>query len=438
MKTTRYILFSLLMLLLVLPAIQQYTGFIPEPPLKGAITEPVKPQITLKSWFDASFQEKYDDYLEQAIGFRPTLIRINNQLAFTLFDTALANGVVIGKNNYLYEINYIKAYEGTDFVGYDSIEHQVAKARQVQQLLEENGQHFLIVFAPGKGTYYPEFIPEKYQVKQRGMTNYSLYRKRLREEGIHFIDFNQWFLQMKDTATYPLYSKTGIHWSLYGVALAVDSLVHYMEAGSGIDMVDFGWDGLEISSTPRETDNDIAEGMNVLFPVRTGPMAYPRIRFNDPPEKVKPNVLAIGDSYYWNIMGSGIAARLFNDNNFWFYNREAHNPRYQAPKEVKDLDILGEIKRQNWVILISTDANLPKFAFGFLDNYLYACSHKDLVKPVDPELKEKRIREIMASIKDSKDWAEMIRQKASKKGISFEEMLRLDAEWVFDHEHDQK
>ncbi len=438
MKKTRLTLFVLLMLLLIFPAVQRITGLIPEKPLKGAITLPEKPPLNLKSWFDGSFQSKFDPYLEQTVGFRASLIRINNQLAFTLFDTALANGVVIGKQNYLYEINYIKAFEGTDFVGRDSIDHQVAKAKFMQQKLAESGKHFLIVFAPGKGSFYPEYIPERYQLKHRGMTNYDYYVRRFREEGIHFIDFNRWFIQMKDSCRYPLITRAGIHWSLYGVALAVDSLVHYMEKTAGIDMVDFSWDGMEVSSKPRETDNDIAEGMNVLFPVRSGPLAYPRLRFNDPPEKARPNVLAMGDSYYWNILGSGISARLFGDNNFWYYNQEAHNPSWPAPREVKSLNILDEISRQQFVILISTDANLARFPFGFLDDYMKASLGKAQVKPEDSPQKEKRILEIIKAIRDTKDWAASIKQKAVAKGISFEEMLRLDAEWVYEQENKKK
>jgi hypothetical protein len=243
---------------------------------------------------------------------------------------------------------------------------------------------------------------------------------------------------MKDTCRYPLYSRTGIHWTSYGVALAVDSLVRYMEKEAGIDMVEFGWDGIETTAKPRDTDNDIADGMNILFPISTGTLAYPKIRYVDPPEKVKPNVMAVGDSYYWNIMGSGIAARLFNDNNFWFYNREAHNPAYPAPKVVKDLNILSEIKRQQFVIIISTDANLPKFAFGFLDDYMHAFQNQDIKNVTDEPQKEQRILEIMASIRNSKDWALMVRQKAIKKGISFEEMLRLDASWVYNNENHKK
>jgi hypothetical protein len=431
MKIIRHILFFLLMAILILPAIQQYTGMIPELPLNGDVKQPKKPDLTVKSWFDASFQENYDDYLEQSIGFRPTLIRINNQIAFTVFDTALANGVIIGKNNYLYEYNYIKAHEGYDFAGYTQIQDQVVKAKQLQDDLEKKGKHFLILFAPGKASYFPEYIPGRYRSTLKRPTNYKSYILKCQEKGIHFMDCNDWFMKAKDTTRYPLFTKAGTHWSLYGVSLVVDSLVKYMEKTANIDMVDFYWDGIEISSDPRDTDNDIAKGMNVLFPISTGKLAYPRNRFNDAPEKVKPNVLVVGDSYYWNIFGSGISARLFGSNTFWYYNKESHNPSWTGAKQVSDLDIVEELQKQDFVILLFTEANLSRFPFGFLDDYMKA-STEHISSRIPPEEKEKIIKRIIGELMSSKQTIKLIQDKARVKKITFDEMLRIDAKWIFE------
>jgi len=438
MKTTRHILFFVIMLLLILPAIQQYTRFIPEKPLKGAITEPVKPELTFKSWFDVSFQESYDDYLEQGIGFRPTLIRINNQIAYTLFDTALANSVIIGKNNYLYEINYIKAFEGTDFIGNEKIIEQVDNARQLQDLLGGKGKHFFIIFAPGKASFYPEYIPNKYRNPTRSRTNYEQFTNLCQQSGVHYLDFNRWFVAMKDTSRYPLFTRTGTHWSLYGVALAVDSLVKYMEKSGNMDMVDFGWDGIELSNEPRDTDNDIAEGMNLLFPIPSGKLAYPNLRYGSEEGKVKPDVLVIGDSYYWNIMGSGIASRLFGDNNFWFYNQEAHNPAWPSPKKVSELNLSEELQKVDFVILLATEANLYKFPFGFLDNAIRAYTQPSQAEKMTAPEREEKILEIIAGMRSSKETMVMIRDKAAMKKVTEEEMLRLDAEWIFNTKYGQK
>lgn len=418
--------------MLVLPAFQLYTGIFPEKPLHGAITVPEKPIFSAKTWFDASYQKSYDDYLEQGIGFRSTLIRINNQIAFSVFDTALANGVIIGKKNCLYEYNYIKAYEGIDFSGFDKINQEIEKAKYIQNKLKESGKQFLIVFVPGKASYFPEFIPDKYQVKDRSFTNYDTYTKRCREEGINYLDLNKWFMQMKDTSRYPLYTKAGIHWSLYGVALSVDTLVKVMQRMAGIKMVGYGWDGIELSSKPRETDDDIAQGMNVLFPVKTGVLAYPKIRFDEGPDRVKPNVLVVGDSYYWNIMGSGTAARLFGDNNFWYYNREAHNPAWPEPKKVSDLNLVDVIKKQQFIMLMFTEANLSRFGFGFIDDAYNALQHPEKSSIISPAEKEKRVQEIIADIRRKPDMVKLIRDKSVKNKVSFEKMLHGDATWIFE------
>jgi len=438
MKVTRYILFTLLMLLLILPAIQQYTGFISEKPLNGAIATPTKPELNWKTWFDASFQESYDDYLEQGIGFRPTLIRINNQIAYTLFDTALANSVIIGKNNYLYELNYIRAYEGTDYTGYQAIHEQVAKARFLQDTLASMGKHFLIVLAPGKASFFPEYIPERYKNPKKGPTNYATWVRTLQDLEVNHLDFNRWFVSIKDTSQYPLYSKTGIHWSLYGVALAVDSLLGYMEQVTGRDMVDFGWDGVELSNEPRDTDNDISEGMNLLFPISTGTLAYPRIRIGEAEGRYRPSVIVVGDSYYWNIMGAGYSKRFFSNDYFWFYNQEAHNSAWSAPKQVTALNLREEILQQDFIILLSTEANLFKFPYGFLDKAVEAIKNPSEAERMLPEKREALIREIMEQMRNSAESSEEIRKKAKAKNISFEEMLRLDAEWVFNYKYGQR
>jgi hypothetical protein len=328
-------------------------------------------------------------------------------------------------------MNYIKAYEGLDFVGDKQINEQVSKAKFLQNKLETNGKHFIILFAPGKASFFPEYIPDKYCLKKKGPTNYEYFVKNCKNQGVHFLDFNSWFISMKDTSRYPLYSKTGIHWSLYGVALAVDSLVKYMEKTACIDMVDFTWDKVEVSTSPRDTDSDISDGMNLLFPIPSGKLAYPTIQYLDSPEKTKPNVMVVGDSYYWNVMGSGIGSRLFDDNSFWFYNQEVHNPSWPSPRQASSLNILEEIEKQDFVILISTEANLFKFPYGFLDRAFQSYTNPTKAEVMSSKEKEQEILKIMDILRNSNESIASIRAKAIKKKISFEEMLRLDAEWVF-------
>jgi hypothetical protein len=443
MRLLKNILFGLLMLMIGIPLIQRTVPVFKEMPLKGAYDLPAKPSATLKSVFDGTYQDAYNNYFEHTIGLRPLLVRIHNQVAYTVFDTALASGVIIGKHNYLFEINYIKAWKGWDFSGQKAIDEQVRKALFVNSKLREAGKTLLFVMAPGKASFFPEYIPERYIRRAAGeKTNYTAYLEGFRKNNLPLIDFNGWFVKMKDTASYPLYPKCGIHWSSYGVALSTDSLIRYLEKDRNIDMVDFGWSGFEIPDTLRSPDYDIAEGMNLLFKIPHYRMAYPKIHFGNEQGKIKPNVMVVGDSYYWNIFGTGISARLFNDNNFWYYNVEAHNPSWPAPVKTTEINLLEAVGKTDVIIILATEANLYRFPYGFIDR-LYdvlmsqgAIRNSERNEVVDSG-KDAEIAEIMKNIDTNKDWSGSVRNKARERGISYQEMLRLDATWMWEQKKKQ-
>ena len=53
------------------------------------------------------YQKRLDNKLASDFGFRSLLIKINNQLNFSLFNKVNAKGVIAGKENYLFETTYI-------------------------------------------------------------------------------------------------------------------------------------------------------------------------------------------------------------------------------------------------------------------------------------------------------------------------------------------
>src|SRR6478609_5160143 len=111
--TARHILFfSFLVLLLV-------WSLVRTPDLKGAIEKPVYNDFNFESWFNGEYQEQVEKYVNESFGFRSFFVRINNQIDYSLYNKLHASAVVMGKEQCLYEIDYIRAYCGTDFVGKD-------------------------------------------------------------------------------------------------------------------------------------------------------------------------------------------------------------------------------------------------------------------------------------------------------------------------------
>ena len=292
------------------------------------------------------------------------MVRLRNQIGFSLFDKGYAKAVVIGKENYFFEKGYINAYYGTDYIGQDSINHRVGLIKEVQDTLASLGKDLIIVLAPGKGAYFPEYIPDRFH-REKGPTNYQGYAEKFKEAGVNHIDFMKWFLERKDTAKYPLYPRTGVHWSDYSMVRVADSLIHYIEALRGIDLPDYVLKEVRVRDELSISDKDIERGLNLMYKIPNHEMAYIYAVFENE-DKEKPRIMVVADSYFWGIYTRSVISRVFDQGEFWYYNRQVYPKREESSSMVKDLDLREEINNKDIIVILSTDGNLPRFPFGWI------------------------------------------------------------------------
>ena len=132
----RSYLFYGLLLLLFLPWIQSIWKPVRVKALRGGIETIVVPNLNEKNWFEGRYQQYQESYLNAEFGFRSSFVRLHNQLDFYLFDVLHAKSVLRGKDNYLYEYNYIAAYYGRDFIGKDSIRGRMLQLQDIQKKLD--------------------------------------------------------------------------------------------------------------------------------------------------------------------------------------------------------------------------------------------------------------------------------------------------------------
>lgn len=367
--TIKKVLFGLALLALFIPGIQHATHFSNEKPLEGSFQQNQRIPFKVKDWWSGDFQQAMDKHLTDHFGFRSSFIRVYNQSQFSFYGVAKANGVIIGYEDYLYELNYIRAYYGTDFVGQDSIEYRVNQLKEVQDTLKSLGKEVLVILAPGKGSYHPEFVPIQYREKSRGVTNHEIYAKALVGQGIPTIDCTNWFLKMKSTTPYPLFARGGIHWSKYGEYLAADSIIETVELLTGNDLPDLTLDSIDYQARNELGDYDIAGAMNLVFRTKTDSMAYPRFHFENIENKNNTRVLTVADSYYWGMFNYGFSEKVFNGGQFWYYHQQIF-PDNGTPifiDQMSDEEVLSEVQKNDLVMIIVTEANLYRFAFGFVD-----------------------------------------------------------------------
>lgn len=428
------ILLSIFVVLLAIPAVQGFFKIFEEKPLQGAIVPAPDTILTPDAWFSGRFQLVREKFQNENFGFRNFFVRINNQIAFSLYKIAKANSVIIGKENYLFEENYIKAYYGKDFIGIDSTKHRIEQLKFIQDTLSKLNKNLIIVFAAGKGSFYPEYFPDSLK-SEKGTTNYSCHVKLAKEQGINFIDFNEYFIKNKSTSKYPLYPQYGIHWSCYSTCMVADSIVRYIEKIRNIDMPNFYWDTIEMDDA-KEIDYDIAGGMNLLFKLGSFQMAYPKIQMQSDSNKIKPSVLVIADSYYWGMFNFGIS-NAFTNSHFWFYNQQIYPDSYQSPLETSQVDLNSEISKHDVIIIMATEATLPNLGWGFISKAYSLFNKNEKNKIYDAEF-QRKILDMRNYIKTDKNWMGQIKKKAEMKSITLDSMLTLDAIWAIQNNEKNK
>jgi hypothetical protein len=334
--------------------------------LSGAIVNAEDTVFSIEGWLSGKFQNKKEKYLNEKFGFRTFGVRLNNEIAFDLFEKTKAMGVEVGREKYLYEKEYIKAYLGKDYLGEDKINEQLQKLKFVQDTLQKMGKSMILIFAPGKASFYPEYFPEKYDTVKRGKTNYEVFTKRSNDLGIKFIDFNKYFIENKGKSQHRLYPKFGIHWSLYGACIAGDSLIKYIERDSKIDIPEWYWNEVKVEKA-RDMDYDLGGGLNLLIQFQRDQMGYPVTLIRTNEKKAKPGLLVVGDSFYFALLQQKFS-QCFSNQQFWYYNEEVQWEDNKEPRrKTAAMDLNKEIKNHDIFIIICTERNLSKLGWGYID-----------------------------------------------------------------------
>lgn len=427
------ILFGGILASLCVPMLLTFAPFIEFEPLEGYFEERPKPDLTFDGLYSGEYQKDMEAYLNDNTGGRPYLVRINNQMEWSLFRATNVSSVVVGKDDYLLEQSYIDAYYGYDFIGEDAARNKVKKLQEISDSLAAKGTKLIVVIAPGKVSYFPEKIPAHLRSKTKSRTNYQAYRDYLKTSDLHFIDYRDWIIKQKRTAEYPLFPKRGIHWTSYAEVLVADSMIQFMNSitpHSKID--DIVIDAVEPLNYAYNRDQDIEESMNLLFNLDDGILGYPKFRAAPHSGKKTTKVLTIGDSYFWGMYDWGLASAYFNDGPFWYYNREIYPESFKQQTYVQDIeDYASAVEENDVVLLLFNESNLKDFAYGFVDRL-----HAEYFSNGRAE-REKRIAKIIEDIYNTPAWLESIKEQAKNEGITLEKALRKNAVYMITQEDKQ-
>lgn len=428
-RALKTILFILTALLLFLPMLQEHLKLLEFRPLTGVVTEDPQPKLTMANFMNHRIQRWTETYIQLHYGLREPLTRLHNQFQWDVFhaSNALRNKRIYRNDDgWIFESpNMEEYYRGKGrYYASDSAElakrlgEEALRIYQVQQILEANNTHLLVLLLPGKELIYPEHIPQTNDFPgEKQISAWEFYGKRFKELGVNHFDVGSWFLQIKDSVDYLLYPQTGTHWSNYASMYVADSLIRYMEQLGDMKITHFDIGERYVKTV--NPDDDLEQLMNLMRPLPKEPNYFADTKLIPDSTADHPKVIAIGDSYFWNIANATPFGKAMDYLYYWYYFSTVYfDGRYQ---KVKDVDVMEEVLDADFVILSFCTPQLYEISRGFTQQLLIelCCDNVDLRAAQNA---------VAQQIRWSKGWLANIEEKANEYEVPLDSAIMIEAD----------
>ena len=336
-----------------------------EKPLDGTFVLNDDTTFSLNGWFSGKYQTHREKYLNDHFELRSAFIRCRNQVDFSFYHQFHAQDVVEGKNHFLFNTWYIDTYKGLDFIGSPKINHIISEFKLLQDTLAKRNKVLLVVFSPSKDIYAPENLPEG--TKKGDSTNYEVFEKKAKQKGLVHIDFENYFIKLKQTCPYPLFPAYGSHWSYYGACVAGDSIIGALEYLSAIKIPHYPWRNNVTISKAEGDELELSNELNIFSGFPTEMLAHPQIKDTINLKQKRPSILIIGDSYILNLEAHYDLMSSFSSFKFCYYYKTVYTLGADKSADIDSLDLRDAINKADLIMVESTEINLSKIGWGFAD-----------------------------------------------------------------------
>ena len=328
--------------------------------LDGAFITQEQPLFSIDNFWSGKFQQTTDIYVNDNAPFRGDLVRLRNQLDYFAFGN-INTILTLGKENYIFDPNYIWALEGKDLLADSILQQNSSDFKMGMKVLNDLKIPLIFCFAPNKANYYKEFLPEALLLSNK--TNQLYFDSMLRKNQIPVFDAGSWFNQLKNKTPYPLIPKYGAHWSIYGASLVADSLMEILGSIKKKQYVQITQSGIETSTKARFTDDDYLASLNLIWKWSSPPMSYPQLKFTS---GLRPDLLIVSDSYFWSLYELEIVQNCFApQSQMWYYNRSVYDTGRNKIADRSNTINLSDLKNRDAIIIVAAGPSLKDFAYGF-------------------------------------------------------------------------
>ena len=363
---------ALFVAVLSLPLAQTVFGFAPSIGLAGAVdVGPERAPRTLAGWHSGVLQAELEHDLVQGLGLRDWMVRLDNQLKYWLFGITKGN-VRRGSNDWLYEEGYLTALTHSSIDWAQVILDQARQLWQAQQVLKEHGVTLLLLVTPSKVETLPEHLPFPHrQVQAMGYLCHIDYLEAILSlGGLDHLDAQRLFWDWSRTEPqFPLYPRSGIHWSQLAAARITAMMVDQFEKLSGVDLVN-----LDIATHPgtgrASGEDDLLKLANLLDERgMRDPLPVPEVSARPGDRGERHGFLIVSSSFGWSLAEflRDLVARPLS---VFYYGKSRHDwiDGQQQPGRSIDFDAAAfrtDVLRYRFVVVECNASQVPGLGHGF-------------------------------------------------------------------------
>lgn len=173
-----------------------------------------------KEWNWDFFMDE-GEWFEDHFAFRNELVTGNAKLMSKVFSVSTDDGVIVGKDGWLYYRDSLEDYQGGNLMSDRQLFDVAHTLFLVQNYAKEKNIRFVFVVAPNKNTLYGEQMPYYYQYFRDKETNLSRIGAYLESEKVEYVDLYNYLSSNQEV----LYHRTDSHWNNKGAALVAEEIL---------------------------------------------------------------------------------------------------------------------------------------------------------------------------------------------------------------------
>ena len=201
-----------------------------------------------------NYFSEFEKYFSDHFAFRNELVYADAMIQKGLFKVSSSDGVIAGKNGWLYYSSTLDDYLGINMMSEREVYNAAHNLSLVQKYVEEKGGRFLFTVAPNKNTLYGENMPYYASKKVGEIHNLDLLTPEFKKAGIKYADLLKAFKDREEV----LYLKRDSHWNNMGALLAYNVMMDEL----GLEKDDYSSAG--ITRTINE-DGDLNRMLYTLY-----------------------------------------------------------------------------------------------------------------------------------------------------------------------------